>query len=72
MKNEPAPTIDELLLELRDLVEHARTMPMSASVLVNREDSNIVKNGFAQRAMRDVFLFDHLGRHDIHIITRPD
>jgi F0F1-type ATP synthase membrane subunit b/b' len=33
-----APAIDELLLELRDLVEHARTMPMSASVLVNRED----------------------------------
>lgn len=33
-----APSIDELLLELRDIVEHARTMPMSASVLVNRED----------------------------------
>lgn len=33
-----APSIDDLLLELRDLVEHARTMPMSASVLVNRED----------------------------------
>jgi cell division septum initiation protein DivIVA len=32
------PGIDELLLELRDLVEHARTMPMSASVLVNREE----------------------------------
>ena len=29
---------DELLLELRDLVENARTMPMSASVLVNREE----------------------------------
>lgn len=35
---EHAPTIDQLLLELRDLVEHARTMPMSASVLVNREE----------------------------------
>jgi len=34
-----APSIDELLLELRDIVEHARTMPMSASVLVNREDA---------------------------------
>jgi cell division septum initiation protein DivIVA len=38
MKDEPAPTIDELLFELRDMVEHARTMPMSASVLVNREE----------------------------------
>lgn len=37
MHQEP-PSIDELLLELRDLVENARTMPMSASVLVNRED----------------------------------
>jgi len=33
-----APSIDELLLELKDVVENARTMPMSASVLVNRED----------------------------------
>jgi cell division septum initiation protein DivIVA len=33
-----APSIDELLLELREIVENARTMPMSASVLVNRED----------------------------------
>ncbi len=33
-----APSIDELLLELKDMVENARTMPMSASVLVNRED----------------------------------
>jgi cell division septum initiation protein DivIVA len=29
---------DDLLLELRDLVENARTMPLSASVLVNREE----------------------------------
>ena len=43
-----------------------------APILVNREDSNIVKNGFAQRAMREVCLVDHLGQHDIHIITRPD
>ena len=35
---EAAPTLDELLLELRDLVERARTMPMSASVLVNRDE----------------------------------
>lgn len=37
MNPDPA-SIDDLLLELRDLVENARTMPMSASVLVNRED----------------------------------
>lgn len=37
--NEAPPPIDELLLELRDLVEHARTMPMSASVLVNRDEA---------------------------------
>jgi cell division septum initiation protein DivIVA len=36
--NHDAPTIDQLLLELRDVIENARTMPMSASVLVNRED----------------------------------
>ena len=36
--NRDAPSIDELLLELRDLVDNARTMPMSASVLVNREE----------------------------------
>jgi F0F1-type ATP synthase membrane subunit b/b' len=36
---EPGPAnFDDLLLELRDLVESARTMPMSASVLVNREE----------------------------------
>lgn len=33
-----APSLDDLLLELRELVERARTMPMSASVLVNRDD----------------------------------
>jgi F0F1-type ATP synthase membrane subunit b/b' len=38
-QGEPGPaTFDDLLLELRDLVESARTMPMSASVLVNREE----------------------------------
>jgi F0F1-type ATP synthase membrane subunit b/b' len=36
--NEQAASVDDLLLELRDLVDNARTMPMSASVLVNRED----------------------------------
>jgi hypothetical protein len=38
VKNDDATSSDDLLLELRDLVENARTMPMSASVLVNRED----------------------------------
>lgn len=38
MTTHDGPSIDELLLELRDIVENARTMPMSASVLVNRED----------------------------------
>ena len=33
-----AANLDDLLVELRDLVESARTMPMSASVLVNREE----------------------------------
>src|SRR6185503_8276684 len=33
-----AANFDDLLVELRDLVESARTMPMSASVLVNREE----------------------------------
>ncbi len=33
-----APSIDDLLVELREMVEHARPMPMSASVLVNRDD----------------------------------
>jgi len=38
-QGEPGPAhFDELLVELRDLVESARTMPMSASVLVNREE----------------------------------
>ncbi|MFM8305229.1 MAG: hypothetical protein ACKOA9_13200 [Actinomycetota bacterium] len=36
--SDEAPPIDELLLELKDMVENARTMPMSASVLVNRDD----------------------------------
>ena len=40
--------------------------------LLNREDSNIVKNGFAQRVICGVCLVDQLGQHDIHIITRPD
>ena len=42
------------------------------NVLVDRNDSNVVKNGFAQRAMREIRLVVHLGQHDIHIITRPD
>lgn len=36
--SEAPPTLDDLLLELREMVERARTMPMSASVLVNRDD----------------------------------
>ncbi|MBJ7260708.1 MAG: hypothetical protein JHD17_02080 [Acidimicrobiia bacterium] len=38
--NEPklAPTLEECLLDLQDLIEHARSMPMSASVLVSRDD----------------------------------
>ena len=34
-----APDFEQLLFELRDMIEHARTMPMSASVLVNREET---------------------------------
>ncbi len=34
----PAPTLEECLLDLQDLIEHARSMPMSASVLVSRDD----------------------------------
>ena len=34
-----SPELEQLLLELRDMIEHARTMPMSASVLVNREEA---------------------------------
>ena len=33
----------------------------------------LLKNGFAQRRdARRICLLDHLGQHDIHIITRPD
>lgn len=35
----PAPVgVEELLLRVRDLIDTARSMPMSASVLVNREE----------------------------------
>jgi len=34
-----ARDFEEVLVELRDLVETARTMPMSSSVLVNREEA---------------------------------
>lgn len=37
-----APDFEQLLLELRDMIEHARTMPMSASVLVNREEAMVL------------------------------
>ena len=29
-------------------------------------------NGFAQGATRGICLVEHLGQHDIHVITRPD
>ena len=35
----PAPVgVEELLLRVRDLIDTARSMPMSASVIVNREE----------------------------------
>jgi cell division septum initiation protein DivIVA len=34
--------LESLLYELRDMIENARTMPMSASVLVNREEANVL------------------------------
>ncbi len=34
----PAPTLEECLLDLQDLIENARSMPMSASVLVSRDN----------------------------------
>ena len=37
MSEDEARTLEALLGELRDMVEAARTMPMSASVLVNRD-----------------------------------
>jgi F0F1-type ATP synthase membrane subunit b/b' len=39
MSEAEAATLEALLGELRDLVDTARTMPMSASVLVNRDDT---------------------------------
>lgn len=35
----PVPTLEECLLDLRDLIDHARNMPMSASVLISRDDA---------------------------------
>ena len=42
------------------------------NVLVDRNDANVVKNGFASERCAGVRLVVHLGQHDIHIITRPD
>lgn len=39
MSEAEARTLEALLRELRDMVDAARTMPMSASVLVNRDEA---------------------------------
>ena len=39
MSDHEARDLEGYLYELRDMVENARTMPMSASVLVNRDDA---------------------------------
>ncbi|HEY7107305.1 MAG TPA: hypothetical protein VH986_12930 [Acidimicrobiia bacterium] len=39
MSDEQAYDLETLLLQLREMVDSARTMPMSASVLVNREEA---------------------------------
>ena len=39
MSEEQAYDLETLLLQLRDVVDSARTMPMSASVLVNRDET---------------------------------
>ena len=39
MSDDEARDLEGFLYELRDMVENARTMPMSASVLVNRDDA---------------------------------
>ena len=39
MSDEQAYDLETLLLQLREIIEGARTMPMSASVLVNRDET---------------------------------
>jgi len=39
VSDEQAYDLETLLLQLRDIVDSARTMPMSASVLVNRDET---------------------------------
>ncbi|MEX2254245.1 MAG: hypothetical protein WEC34_02295 [Acidimicrobiia bacterium] len=39
MSERDASALEDLLFDLRDLIETARTMPMSASVLVNRDEA---------------------------------
>ena len=39
MSDQQAYDLETILRELRDIVDTARTMPMSASVLVNREET---------------------------------
>jgi hypothetical protein len=41
-------------------------------VLVDRDDPDVAKNGFAQRPVRGIRLVVHLGQHDVHIVARPD
>ena len=43
-----ARDLEAYLLELRDMVENARTMPMSASVLVNRDDAVAIVDDIVQ------------------------
>ena len=39
MSDQQAYDLETILRELRDIIDTARTMPMSASVLVNREET---------------------------------
>jgi cell division septum initiation protein DivIVA len=48
MSEREARALEDLLFDLRDLIETARTMPMSASVLVNRDEAlAVVEDAFS-------------------------
>jgi F0F1-type ATP synthase membrane subunit b/b' len=48
MSERDARALEDLLFDLRDLIETARTMPMSASVLVNRDEAiGVVEDALA-------------------------
>ena len=48
MSEQEARALEDLIFDLRELVEQARTMPMSASVLVNRDEAlSIVEDALA-------------------------